>query len=347
MARFAAACTRGLEEFAASEIKAKANGSSNFEIKEGIIFFDFEGDYPVLLSLRQIDDIFVLIKMLTGITRYRHSLNKIRKQAAKSDFSGAIEIIRKIRRLHDETFSVDADYIGRRDYKEKEIEDAAADSIANLTGFGYLKEGFGSLHYTVILRPDIAFIGMSAGNLPLHIASKIITVPGSLKNSIACTMLEIAEAGKKDIVIDPMCGSGVIPLEAAKLGAKAVAGDIDAERIEIAKKNCEGEKDIELHVWDAADTKLKDNLADKIISNLPFGKQAAIAGFDESFFDGFLKEMIRVSKEGAIFVFLTRHKEAITKAARNNNLEISAAVEINNSGLSSSVIKIKKIKQIS
>jgi tRNA G10 N-methylase Trm11 len=169
-------------------------------------------------------------------------------------------------------------------------------------------------------------------------------VPGSLNSSVANSLLKVAEVEKEEVVLDPMCGSGVIALEAYKLGAKAIAGDIDKERIKIAEQNKQSKKtEAEFHVWDARKTGLKEKSVDKIISNLPFEKQTSISGFNETFFNDFLKEMIRISKDDACFVFLTQHPDIITSACKILGKFTVETKEIVNSGLASYIIKIKKL----
>jgi tRNA G10 N-methylase Trm11 len=192
-----------------------------------------------------------------------------------------------------------------------------------------------------IVRPEISLCGVSLAEQPLHILNKIpITVPGSLKPSVAYSLLKLAELKKTDIFLDPMAGSGIIAIKAAPFVAKTIAGDIDRNRIEIAKKN--SQNIIKFHVWDARDTKLPDSSVDKIVCNLPFDKQVKLN--TEEFFSSFIEEMHRISKKDARFVFLTRHGSMLSEIMLKKGMLIKDRIKIISSGLDSEIIVALKIK---
>ena len=80
---------------------------------------------------------------------------------------------------------------------------------------------------------------------------------------------------------------------------------------------------------------------DRIVSNLPFGKQVDIDE-PEEFFSDFIKEMARITKENALIVFLTTHSKIIIKCAEDAGLKLENRIAIINSGLESEIIVLKK-----
>ncbi len=345
MVKLVALCTDGLENITLEEIKS-IGSVENIEHYEGILLFEYKGACEKLQHLKTVDDILIFVKKFTGISRYKASLRKFRHQAAKANFLKAVEDCKKIRIIKEKIeFSVNASYDGRRDYTSSEIEMAVSESITKHYAWQHMKEGIGDVHIDVIITPKISFCGISLDEKPLHIRNKLITVPGSLRNSIASSLLKIAKLDKNEVFLDPMCGSGVIAIEAALLGGKAIAGDIDEHRLKVAKENSDSKKaNVELHLWDARNTGLLENSIDKLVSNLPFDKQVKLEYDNEKFFDEFINEMIRISKKGSRYIFLTRHGDLLKLIIKKRpELKFEKSVRIVNSGLELEILIVDKI----
>ena len=323
--KFIVLCAQGLEKIVISEIKEIGN-IENIQIYLGIVVFDFKGETKKLLKLKTVDDILVFVKKFTHITRYKKSLWELRKQLANVNFKKSLFVCRKVRRTK-----------ANITYTAKEISNNIKRIVKKNYDWQY-KEEEAELYFHAILTNNISLLGLSLDKLPLHVTKRIKTIPGSLKNSIACSLLKIADVNKKDIVLDPMCGSGVIAIEADKIGANVIAGDIDKKAIEIARQNS---AKIDFRVWDTKRTELKDKSIDKIISNLPFDKQVKLAD-KEVFFENFIKEMLRVSKNNFTWVFLTRQENILKNIFNKYGLKLKKGLKIINSGLESEILLIKK-----
>ncbi|MEM2131330.1 MAG: methyltransferase domain-containing protein, partial [Candidatus Woesearchaeota archaeon] len=217
------------------------------------------------------------------------------------------------------------------------------------------------------LREDYSLLGFEITE-PFFIEQ----TTGSLNKAIAELMLEIADVKKitnnnenktlkekNEKILDPMCGTGIIPLLCFIYGYEAYGNDIDKEKINIAEKNKtylkEREKNkikkIEFTNNDALKLKFQDNYFSKIICNLPFGKEIQFKNDNKEiltdeekkdFYYKFFKEMIRISKKDAVFVFLTMDLEKIKEISSDLNLEIKDILKIVNSGLVLYLLKIQK-----
>ena len=329
MTKYIALCAQGLEDIVILELKEKGN-VENIEIYDRIVIFDFKGETKKLLKLKTVDDSLVFVKKFSDITRYKKSLWELRKQLANVNFKKSLFIVRKVRRTNPNiTYTIKSSYKGRRDYTARDISNSIKRIVKKNYDWQYKEEA--ELYFHAILTNNISLLGLSLDKLPLHVTRRIKTIPGSLKNSIACSLLKIANVKKKDIVLDPMCGSGVIVIEADKLGAKVIAGDIDKKIIEIAKQNS---KKIDFRVWDARKTKIKEKSVDKIICNLPFDKQVKL---EKDFLDDFIREMKRIAKKNAKWVFLTANSDEIKKL-----VNVEQEIKIINSGLESCILVIKR-----
>jgi 23S rRNA G2445 N2-methylase RlmL len=327
MPRFAILFAKGLEEFCASYLQ-KNFSIANIETHEGMLFFDYNEDLKKLLEIRIAEDILLFVKKFAGINRYRVSLRNLRHQAAKANFKKALEECMKLRKIGKQpSFSIDVDYEGRRDYNAKEALESVKEGIELHYSWDY-QEKDANIHIPVIITPLLSFCGVSLAPRPLRELNSIKTMPGSLKNSLAYSMLVLSELKENEILLDPMCGTGIIPLEAKLFLAKSIGGDIDKEKISIAIENCKQRKvDCGFKVWDAKNTLLPDNFADKVVSNLPFGKQIKVEN-TKTFFSGFIDEMIRVSKKNAKFVFLTCHAPPIKEIIGGKNLKLEKEIRL-------------------
>jgi 23S rRNA G2445 N2-methylase RlmL len=343
MVKLAALSTKGIEKLSIKEIEEKGT-VGNISYYDGLIIFDYEGDISLLFKLKTFEDILVFVKTFTGINRYRASLRNIRHQSAKANFLKALEACKKARQIKEDiSFSVKASYEGRRDYTAEEIEEEAAKGIIKHYNWKYNKEEAGDFQVNIIINPKISICGVSLDEKPLHVKNKIKTISGSLKSSVACSLLRIAEVNKGDIILDPMCGSGIIAIESALLGTKTIAGDIDETRLLVAKENSDSKgANIEFHLWDARKTGLPINSIDKIICNLPFDKQVKLEEEDTFFFD-FLNEMNRILKQEGKLVLLTAHSDLLKKIiSQKNNLKLEKEYKLINSGLVSDILVIIK-----
>ncbi|MBT3451251.1 methyltransferase domain-containing protein [archaeon] len=337
MVKLFALCAKGLEEVATQEIK-DCGKSNNFEIFEGVIVFDYLGDLKDLTNLKIVDDVLIFVKKFQDINRYKTSLFIIRKELSQVNLMKVLFLIRKIRKTKPQTtFKIQSSYKSRRDYTAKEITTAARRAILKNQEWKYSDES--ELYIHILLTPKINLCGVSLLNEPLHVKNRIKTIRGSLKSSVANAMVQFADIKKTDVVFDPMCGSGIIPISASPFSKTTIASDIDKEVIKIAKLNAKSkDRKIKFHVWDASKTDLKDNSIDKIICNLPFDKQVEFEFDPEEFF----KEIERISKKKSKLVFLI-DRESVLKRIIKKKYPNYKHINITNSGFEARIMVIEKI----
>jgi len=109
--------------------------------------------------------------------------------------------------------------------------------------------------------------------------------------SVAAEMLFLAAMrGDLGTVCDLGCGTGVLAIGAALLGARAIGVEIDAGALAIARKNAEKLKvDVDFVRADVSHLALRG--IDTVVMNPPFGAQKASAG-DRAF----LRKAIQTAK---------------------------------------------------
>jgi tRNA (guanine6-N2)-methyltransferase len=325
-----ATCTEGTEKIVLEELKRIGKVTED-RVSSGIVQFNFGGDFKELVKARTADDILFLIKKFQEINRYRSSLIDMKIQLRHVNLEKALSACSKVRKIETPTYNVKASYIGRRDYTAAEIEDTIRNEIKV-----WEESDDPEISVRVILTKDISLIGASLTKKPLYMQNKLKTVPGSLRPSLANVMLDLSGLKKDETFLDPMCGSGMIAIEGnKKLGARCIAGDKDKEVLEIAKQNAaDSGAQVEFHEWDAKSTGLDEGSVDRIVSNLPFGKQLELEG---DLINHAVKEMVRVLKKGGMIVLLSKEEIPLPDGVR-----LKDSLKITNSGIDLLISVIEK-----
>jgi SAM-dependent methyltransferase len=114
----------------------------------------------------------------------------------------------------------------------------------------------------------------------------------------AARLVRHAKVKAGDRVLDIGCGTGVVVITAARLGAKAAGLDLTPELLDRARENARvSEVSVEFHEGDAEDLPFDDGLFDVVMSQFGhiFAPRPEIA----------IAEMLRVLKPGGTIAFAT------------------------------------------
>lgn len=120
--------------------------------------------------------------------------------------------------------------------------------------------------------------------------------PGSMAPRLARWLVNIARIEPDQWVIDPMCGTGGIVLEAAFVGASVIGADVQEHMVRGTRENVHeaGVRDrVHLLQGDAARLPLAENSVKAAIFDAPYGRQSKVAG--EGLLDRALSESQRVA----------------------------------------------------
>ncbi len=264
---------------------------------------------PPLLELRTVDDVFLDVDTWSGIDRPRSTLAALGASSARLDLREAAAMCSEVRAVGSPpTFSVTANFVGRRNYSMEEIKQACAEGIAAGHDWPYTHDDAAAdLNVRVFVEHDTAFVGVRLGKRPLHRrAYKQRHLPGSLKPPVAAALLFLVGAGPELRVLDPCCGAGTIPIEAALSGAVAYGGDGDPAAVAAARTNAQAAGvAAQILSWDAQVLPIADAAIDRIVSNLPWGRAVNIDAALASFYRHVCTEMRRVLAPGGRIALLT------------------------------------------
>ncbi|MFC7074990.1 methyltransferase domain-containing protein [Haloarcula halophila] len=134
--------------------------------------------------------------------------------------------------------------------------------------------------------------------------------PGSMAPLEARALVNIAGARPGATVLDPMCGTGGLLMEAGLVGARVLGGDAQTKMITGSRRNLQhvlggdghpGRSDYpETGRWDlvrsdAASLPLPDGTADAVVFDAPYGRQSRIEGELAPLVSGALTEAHRIA----------------------------------------------------
>jgi len=104
--------------------------------------------------------------------------------------------------------------------------------------------------------------------------------PGSMDPMLARALANIAGAKPGATVLDPMCGTGGILIEAGLVGARTLGVDAQSKMVTGARENLRALLDGDWSVLqgDAASLPLADDSVDGVVFDAPYGRQSKIRG---------------------------------------------------------------------
>ncbi|GAB1603356.1 THUMP domain-containing protein 3-like [Argonauta hians] len=163
----------------------------------------------------------------------------------------------------------------------------------------------------VILRivNNSVSVGIALTKESLH--RRLITNfgPTTLRATTAYNMLRLCKIQDGEVVCDPMCGSGAIPIQAAVCWPKVwnICGEIHPRAMEKIEDNINAvnkqrkeetlsDLGIDVFKWDATSLPLASHSVDVFITDLPFGKRVGSRKDNWKLYPSVMHEMARVAK---------------------------------------------------
>lgn len=317
--------TRGLEPLSTAEMTALGMRTSEIAYRRIAAQVD-EAALATVARLRTVDDVFLHLADWPHLPHTRDALAQIGAWSAQLPLSDALPILRRIRPLAEPPrFSVTANYVGKRNYAVPEIKPIVAEAVSRThPGWTYADDDEADLNLRLFIDHDRAVVGLRLFDRPLHRrAYKQIHRPGSLKPTVAAAMLGLAKVPPGATLLDPFCGAGTIPIEAAAAGDVALGGDIAQDGLIAAYVNAQlANVPPRFARWDAARLPLANDSVAAVVSNLPWGRQIVVDADLRTLYHAAFAEMQRVVAPGGVLVLLTTLPDLLPAVA-DNPIEIS------------------------
>ena len=307
--------TSGLEATSAKELAMLPHVSIN-TISYRRISVTCSGSFASLCSLRTVDDVFLEIATWTDIGRSRRSLARLCQLGARLDLHDVTACCARLRPVRmPPAFSLTVSFVGKRNYTSEEIKAVLAYEIVRKhRGWVYQQDDRAAdLNVRVFLEHEVAAVGVRLAKTALHDRwYQRVHLPGALKPSVAAALVLLAQTTPTTRVLDPCCGSGTILIEAALQGATVYGGDRSPRAVAAARANAAaaGVK-ASIHQWDTTSLPIATAAMDRVITNLPWGRQVPVDEALPSLYQRIFTQMRRILAPSGRLVVLTNAPQQI------------------------------------
>lgn len=279
-----------------------------------------------LFELRTVEDVFLVLYEALPMASPT-DLTRIEPGRLKRHLSAAAP-------FHPVDFRRRADYVvfvkqdeDRRVYR-KQIADSIAEAVKAVHPAWYVKDPAQVEFWAFYVREKLT-VGLRLTDIQHRQRTwRGQERPGSLRPTLAASLIALAACQPDDIFLDPMCGSGTILIERGLWGpaAELVGGDLDEAAVKIARHNADraGLK-ARIGRWDAGDPASFAGLAgrvDRIVCNLPFGIQHGKADALPGLYARALKAWRPLLSPRGAMILLTSRGSDLHKAADAADLHI-------------------------
>lgn len=174
------------------------------------------------------------------------------------------------------------------------------------------------------------------------------TLPASTNPPLAHILCQIAKLNTQDILYDPFCGVGTIPITALLNFSisKAFASDLSGQAIDYCEHNRQlaqiSPKKLIIFRSNVSMSKLKPKSITKIISNLPFGIRTGSHAKNTKIYQILADKCYSLLDKNGKAIFLTQEKKLFTDIFAKK-FQIKLITTINIGGLEPSVYQIQPI----
>lgn len=207
-----APCLFGTEKLVANELKFM--GAENVAAQDGRVLF--QGGYDILIRAnircRFAERIAVLLGEFTAV-----SFEELFNGVEKLNFEDFI--------LEDEAFPVSGATLDSRLHSvpdcQKIIKKAVAKRLGTLRGVSWINETGGVHQIKFLIRKDRVSIMLDTTGAGLYKRGyRAMSNAAPIRETLAAAMVDLSKVRKDHFVVDPMCGSGTILIEAALAAMK-------------------------------------------------------------------------------------------------------------------------------
>ncbi|XP_034389349.1 THUMP domain-containing protein 3 [Cyclopterus lumpus] len=179
------------------------------------------------------------------------------------------------------------------------------------------------------IHKEEVVIGIALTEESLHRRNISHFGPTTLRSTLCYGMLRLCKPQASDIIIDPMCGTGAIPLEGAiefnssfyvagdnnDMAVNRTVNNVSHIQRRRADKGSASGLPIDTVQWDLCNLPIRTGSVDIVITDMPFGKRMGSRKKNWDLYPPCLREMARVCTPGTgKAVLLTQDKKCFTKA---------------------------------
>lgn len=345
----------GFETVAKEECVEKLNCPARVE--RGRIFFDISLErVPEALKLRSVDNVYVLMTEIRSFEfpdEKEQVKEKLKKLVYEIDWATGLKVWKKIMayetRTLQELFQCEVPDDGS-EKGDQNLDIPKFRVTCNRSGKNHCFTSmeaaaeFGGavndqFHWKVDMKHhDIEvvltinenklYVGIALTKESLHYRNLENFGPTSMRATIAYNLLRLCAIAPQDIVCDPMCGGGSIPIEGALNWPNSfhICGDNHPlawsrtlQNVQAVNRKLSNEVNsfnikVDIFQWDACVLPLRNNSVDVFVTDLPFGKRMGSKFDNRKLYPRLLEEMARVCKnKTGRAVLLTQDKKTMSQ----------------------------------
>lgn len=154
-------------------------------------------------------------------------------------------------------------------------------------------------------------------------------LPWSTNLIVAEVLVRLAKIRPDQRVLDPFCGTGTILRATRRHEPTAHVTGVDHDRValQLASRNARSVRDLcgafqGLVEGRAEDLPLRDGSVDRVVANLPFGKQVGSHRDNQRLYPAMLEELERVVARDGRIVLLTEDKRLLRDAVQRSSFKV-------------------------
>jgi 23S rRNA G2445 N2-methylase RlmL len=287
-----------------------------------MVFFTYDGEPEELLTLRTIEDLFVVLAESKEFPPTYAALRALRERVEQAALDGPVALARRLKpgrggqgKLR---FRVVARMVGQPHFRRVDAQEAVEKGMLARSDRRWALVEEGGLELWLTLTPGAVLLALRLSDETLrHRSYKVEHLAASLRPAAAAAMVRLTKPNDHDIFLDPMCGAGTLLIERALAWRykKLLGGDEDPEAVATALANIGPRyKPIEVQEWDATSLPIDAGSVRAVAVNLPFGRQIGSPEENRQLYPAFMREMGRVMRPGARLVTLTGDIRALDEA---------------------------------
>ncbi len=310
---FIASVPTGLESIAADEAVERLPDCRIIEKRRGRIILSTPATHREMRRLRTVFRWFAFVGRAADVPAAATGPEHLRRSAETMDWDAAVDRWRAwwshggAAKNDPPHFRVTASRFGEHAYTSMDLmRELGAMLNARYAWPVRLKEP--DLEVDLQLHDGEALLGIVLTPRSLHHDRNWTAGPTGLKAPIAAAVARLLAPQPGERIVDPLCGSGALPIETAILEPRAtvLAGDQEAALIDMARHNAaQVGAAIEASVWDARHVPLEEASVDAIITDLPFGVRVGSHTINRHLYPALMREFTRLVRPGGRAVVLT------------------------------------------
>lgn len=329
MAEFISSFITGFQHVVEKNLPQILAGVKILHVFDGLIHYQYAGDSHNLDKIIYFNNTFFVLKTMKG------------KGLNFPSLVGAVSSEKKYYLINKGTFRVRFQNENQFVKVDKNISKKAEETVLHNSKLHLDRLSPTTEIWYSIRREGFAFCGQLISKR--EFTEKNLN-KGELRPEIAYLICCYADLKQDDVVAEPFCGYGSIPVQLIKKFRfqKLFASDIDKDKISInmQKKQLKDNPQIELSVNDAfVLPQIIDRSVDVVITDPPWGYFEQIDDIGE-FYKKMFTSFKRILKENGRMIILSARKDEIEKAALEMNVQILSSLHTLVNGKKASLYKM-------